>query len=142
MDNITIRDLAAGDHDLLCATEDGLFDHPVDPVQAAAFLADPLHMMVAAFDGDRMIGFASGTVLLHPDKPPSLFVNEVGTRDEWLRRGIARRVMGRLMEAARTRGCKGIWLGTEPDNAAALGLYRSLGGDEVSFVGFGWDDAF
>ena len=50
--------------------------------------------------------------------------------------------MGRLMEAARARGCKGIWLGTEPDNAAALGLYRSLGGDEVSFVGFGWDDAF
>jgi hypothetical protein len=32
-------------------------------------------------------------------------------------------------------------LGTEPDNDAALALYRAMGGDEVPFVGFGWDGA-
>ena len=55
--------------------------------------------------------------------------------------GIATALMRRLIDLGRARGCQGIWLGTEPDNVAALGLYRKLGGDEVAFVGFGWDDA-
>jgi aminoglycoside 6'-N-acetyltransferase I len=141
MDDIVIRTLGAGDLELICTTADDLFDHPVDRAQAAAFLGDPAHVMVAAIGAGDIVGFASGTVLLHPDKQPAFFVNEVGTRDAWQRRGIARALMARLMEEARAKGCKGIWLGTEPDNTAALGLYRSLGGDEVAFVGFGWDDA-
>ncbi len=84
---------------------------------------------------------ATGTVLLHPDKPPAMFVNEVGVREEWQKQGIGRAVMERLIDVARARGCQGIWLGTEPDNEPALALYRSMGGDEVMFVGFGWDDA-
>jgi len=47
-----------------------------------------------------------------------------------------------LFAVARARGCKGLWLGTESDNDAALTLYRSMAGDEVTFVGFGWDGAF
>ena len=31
---------------------------------------------------------------------------------------------------------------TASDNEAALGLYRRLGGQEITFVGFGWDGAF
>jgi aminoglycoside 6'-N-acetyltransferase I len=85
---------------------------------------------------------ATGTVLQHPDKAPSMFVNEVGVRDEWLRRGIGRAVTERLIAIARARGCKGVWLGTEPDNVAALALYRDLKGDEMTIVGFAWDGAF
>ena len=139
--DITFRHLGPSDLDLLLSVRDGLFDNPVDPVQAAAFLADPLHDLVLAFDGAEAVGFASGTVLLHPDKPPAFFGNEVGVREGWQRRGIGRAVTGRLFDLARARGCQGIWLGTEPDNAAALALYRSLDGEEVEFVGFGWDDA-
>lgn len=142
MSDIHFRELGAGDLDFLCATADDLFDHPIDRAQAAAFLGDPAHVIsVAVADGD-IVGFASGTILLHPDQPPVFFVNEVGVRDAWQRRGIARALMDRLMTAARSKGCKGIWLGTEPDNAAALGLYRALGGAEVPFTGFGWDGAF
>jgi len=128
--------------DLLCAVEPGLFDNPVDPVQARAFLADPQHHLVVALDGGQVVAFASGTVVLHPDKPPSMFVNELGTRDSHLRRGHALAVSRALFDLARGLGCKGIWLGTEPDNAPALALYRKLGGDEQPFVGFGWDGAF
>jgi ribosomal protein S18 acetylase RimI-like enzyme len=133
-DDITFRHLGPDDLPLLLAVREGLFDNPVDPVQAAAFLADPLHEIVLAYAGDDTVG-------LHPDKPPAMFVNEVGVREDWQRCGIGRAVTERLMEVARARGCKGIWLGTEPDNDAALALYRSLGGDEEAFVGFGWDGA-
>ena len=94
-----------------------------------------------AFDQDLAVGMATGTVLLHPDKPPSMFINEIGTRDAYLRQGIGSRVTRALIDIARDRGCKGIWLGTETDNHAALGLYRSLKAEELAGVFFGWDDA-
>ncbi|SMY08432.1 GNAT family N-acetyltransferase [Flavimaricola marinus] len=142
MEGITIRRLGPEDLDLLCAVPEGLFDEPVDREQAEAFLADPMNEIVLAFDGPLAVSMATGTVLRHPDKPPSMFVNEVGTRDSHLRRGIARAVTERLIEIARARGCKGIWLGTETDNLAALALYRSMKAEEVHGVYFGWDDAF
>lgn len=140
-DCITISSPGPDDLSLLMAIPTGLFDNPMDPVQAAAFLADPLHELVLAFDGDLAVGMASGTVLLHPDKPPTMFVNEVGVRDSHLCQGIGTAVTKELFAIARARGCKGIWLGTEPDNAPALALYRKLGGDEVQGVYFGWKGA-
>lgn len=135
-----IKVLGAEDHDRLCAVPPGLFDNPVDPTQARAFLADPLHHMVLAFVDDLAVGMASGTVLLHPDKQPAFFVNEVGTRDGWTRQGIATALCQKLFEIARGIGCEGIWLGTEADNPGAIALYRSLDGEEVPGVYFGWDD--
>ncbi len=137
-----IRVLGIDDLDLLLAVEPGLFDAPVDPVQARAFLRDPRHHLVAAIEGGRMLAFASGTVLLHPDKSPSLFVNEVGTREEHQRRGLATAVMQRLFDHARGLGCRGIWLATEPDNQEARALYRKLGGQAQDLVGYAWDGAF
>ncbi|MCB9651284.1 MAG: GNAT family N-acetyltransferase [Deltaproteobacteria bacterium] len=142
MGEITVRRLGPADLDLLSAIPEGLFDHPVDRAQARAFLEDPQHDIVVAFEGELAVAFASGTVLLHPDKAPGFFVNEVGTRESHLRRGLATAVSEALFDVARKRGCEGIWLGTEPFNAPALGLYRKLGGEEQVFVGFAWDGAF
>lgn len=139
---IEIRHLQPDDLQLLLSVSEGLFDEPIDPVQARAFLADQGHELVLAFEDGVAVSMASGTVLLHPDKPPSMFINEVGTRDGWLRRGIAKQVVTRLIEVARARGCEGIWLGTETDNLPALQLYRALDGEEMKAVLFGWDDAF
>lgn len=141
MDEITFRQMGPDDLDALLAVPGGLFDNPVDPAQAAAFLNDPLHLLVLAYDGGLAVGMASGTVLLHPDKAPAMFVNEVGVRDGHRRRGIGTAVTGALFAAARARGCDGIWLGTEPENTPARALYRKLGGDEVPAVLFGWDGA-
>src|SRR5690606_37753560 len=122
MEVITFKALGPSDLDLLLSVRDGLFDNPVDPTQARAFLNDPLHMIVLALDGEEAVGMATGTILLHPDKLPCLFVNEVGVREGWRRRGVGRALCERLMASARARGCEGAWLGTEPDNTAALGL--------------------
>ena len=138
---ITFRLLGPDDLAVLLAIPEGLFDEVCDPLQSAAFLNDPGHLLMLAFDGDLAVGMASGTVLLHPDKPPAFLVNEVGVRDDWQQRGIATATMQHLFAIVRARGYQGIWLGTEIDNAAARGLYRKLGGDEVIAVLYGWDGA-
>lgn len=142
MHGIGIREIGLAEIDQLLAVTPGLFDEPIRPEQSQAFLADPANLLFLAFDGDLAVGMATATVLLHPDKAPALFINEVGTRDSHLRRGIATALMQAVLAAGRARGCQGIWLGTERDNTAALGLYRKLGGEELDFIGFGWDDAF
>ena len=142
MDTITIRRLGPEAEELVLAAPDDIFDNPPDPVQTRAFLSDPYHLLIAAFDGGRMVGFASGNVLLHPDKPPSFFINELGTAEGWRRRGIGTRLTEAILEAARGMGCEGIWLGTERDNAAARATYRRAGGCErEDCVLFEWDDA-
>ncbi|WP_323763560.1 GNAT family N-acetyltransferase [Marinovum sp.] len=137
-----VRILGAQDIALLENVTPGLFDHALRPDQARAFLMSPLQAMAVATEAGDLVSFASGTVLLHPDKRPGFFVNEVGTRESHRRRGLGRAVTEALFAHVRAIGCAGIWLGTEPDNTAALALYRSLGGDEQRFVGFGWDGAF
>ena len=119
-----------------------VFDNPVDPAQLAAFLADPGHHMVLAMQGSRVIGFASGNVLLHPDKPPAFFINEVGVNENMRQRGIATELCRRLMDLARGKGYRGIWLATETDNTAARALYRKLQARETdAVVVYDWDGA-
>ena len=85
---------------------------------------------------------ASGTVLLHPDKPPAFFVTEVGVACAWQGQGIGTALCRRLIARARGRGCKGIWLATEEENAAARALYRRVGGRETAgIVLFDWNGA-
>lgn len=119
-----------------------VFDNAVDAVQLAAFVDDPGHELVFAICGLIVIGFASGTVLLHPDKSPALFVNEVDVAPDWQRQGIGTALCQRLIDVARGRGCEGIWLATERENAAARGLYRALGARETGgIVVYDWDGA-
>lgn len=137
-----LRRLQPDDFDTLMGIRDGIFDNPPNAAQTRAFLDSPLHHMIMAFDGGQPVAFASGTVILHPDKPPSLFINAVGTHEEHRRKGYGSAVTQALIDHARGMGCEGVWLGTEPDNGAALALYRAMGGDEMAIAGFGWDGAF
>ena len=142
MNPITIRNLGPEEAHILERVREGTFDHAVDPARAWAFLATRVNEIVVALDRGEVIGFASGTVLMHPDKPNHFFVNEVGVHEDYRRRGIATRLCERLFELARIRGCEGIWLGTEIDNEPARALYRKLEGNETEgFVIYDWDDA-
>jgi ribosomal protein S18 acetylase RimI-like enzyme len=142
MDTITIRRLGPEDVALVLAAPDDIFDNPPDPVRTRAFLAGPGNVLIAAFEDGRMVGFASGCVLLHPDKPPSMFLAELGTAEGWRRRGIGTALTEHILAAARGLGCKGIWLATEPDNLAARATYRRAGGrEQEGFVLFDWDGA-
>ena len=141
-DTITLHLMGPDDLDRLMAVEEGLFDNPVREDQSQAFLNDPAHVLVMAYAGEQAVGMASGQILLHPDKAPAFFVAEVGVRDAWQRRGIAKQLCARLIAEARALGCKGIWLATEGDNVAARALYRSLDARETAdIVVYDWDGA-
>ena len=119
-----------------------VFDNDVDPEQLAAFVADTGHMLVFATRGTSVVGMASGNVLLHPDKKPAFFVNEVGVREDMRRRGIGTALCRLLMKSARDAGCRGIWLATETGNIEARALYRKLDARETdAVVVYDWDGA-
>ena len=141
-ETITLRHLGPEDLELLLGVEEGLFDLAIRPDQAAAFLQDASHDMVVALQGGAIVGMASGQVMLHPDKAPAYFINEVGVRETHQRQGIAKLICTELMTIARQRGCQGIWLATETDNVAARALYRSLDARETQgIVVYDWDGA-
>jgi GNAT superfamily N-acetyltransferase len=111
-----------------------VFDGAVTAKGAAAFLADPAQVMVIARHDDRLLGFASGTFVRHPDKPLSLFVNEVSVRDDAHRQGIGRALMAAILDIGQQAGCGSAWVLTEQDNAPARGLYRAVGWAETEGV--------
>lgn len=139
--SITISILGPEDASVLDATLEDVFDHAIRADQAQAFLANPLNVMVVAQDGPRIIGFASGHLLHHPDKLPAFFVAELSVHDDYRRRGIAKDMMARLTARADEMGAHGIWVATEEDNLAARATYKSLAARETrDIVVYDWGD--
>lgn len=135
---IEIRLLRLEDLLMIEAAGDTVFDHPIATPWAQEFLTDPRHHLMGAIGQGRLVGFASAVHYLHPDKPPELWINEVGVADEFQRQGIGKRLMQALLNHGRALGCVHAWVLTEHDNAAARALYASVGGeeDETVFYGF------
>lgn len=130
----TIRMLSASDAPLLEAAVPDVFDADVDPRWTAEFLEDPRHHMAVALVEGRVVGMASAVHYVHPDKPPELWVNEVGVAPAHQGRGIGKKLLAALFAQGRTLGCKDAWLGTEADNERARGLYSAVGGREETMV--------
>lgn len=127
---IEIRLLHRDEAALLANVAAEVFDHDVQAELAAAFLADPRHHIVVALDDGRVIGFVSAVDYVHPDKPPELWVNEVGVAAGYRGAGIAKRMLGEMLNAGRVLGCRQAWVLTERSNGPAMGLYRAAGGTE------------
>lgn len=135
----TVRMLNPGEARVLDDVAPDVFDHAIDARWAAEFFADPRHHLAVALEGGRVVGFASGVHYVHPDKPPELFVNEVGVAPTHQGRGLARRLMETLLDHGRALGCVQAWVGTEHVNAAANRLYASVGGVPEEFVLYAFD---
>ena len=98
-------------------------------------LADEATIFLAAFQGDRPVGFVFGYELPRRHGEPSiLFVYELDVDVAWRRQGIATRLMNELEQVARSRGITEGFILTEPDNEAANTLYESLGGERSETV--------
>lgn len=134
--SIEVRVLGRDERAVLDSVAADVFDHDVNPRWAAEFLADPRHHLAVAIDGGTVVGMASGVHYIHPDKPPELWVNEVGVAPPYQNRGLGRRLMRALFDRGRDVGCGKAWVGTEVSNAAARRLYRAVGGieDKEPFV--------
>ncbi len=126
---IQVRILNPNEAHILNHLAPDVFDNPPDPRWTAEFFADARHHLAAALDGETVVGMASGVHYVHPDKPPELFINEVGVSESYQGKGLGRRLMDVLLEHARTLGCVAAWTLTEPDNTAARRLYSAVGGE-------------
>jgi aminoglycoside 6'-N-acetyltransferase I len=120
--------LGPGDAPLLDRVAEDVFDETVHPRRARTFLAEPGHLLLVAREGGVVVGQCAAVIHRHVDRDADLFVENLGVAPAWRRQGIGAGLMRRMLAEARARGCAEAWVGTEPDNAAANALYRSLGG--------------
>jgi ribosomal protein S18 acetylase RimI-like enzyme len=127
---IEVKVLQPGDAKILSNVAAEVFDNPIDPQLTREFLADPRHHIVVAIDNGQVVGFASGVHYVHPDKPPEMWINEVGVAPSHRRRGLAKAVLQSLLQIARERNCSSAWVLTDQTNEAAIALYESAGGTE------------
>lgn len=119
-------------HTLAGAFEDAFSDYAV-PMKMTA---DAVEMMqrrrgyvadlsLGAFDGDRIVGFA--LTCLDGDRA---YNSGTGVAISHRRRGIARELMQRLIDAIRARGASSYLLEVIESNERAAALYRSVGFEE------------
>ena len=117
-----------------------LFDEPPLAAATEIFLTQPGHHLLFAFLGDRAVGMISGVEMTHPDKGTEMFVYELGVAPVARLQGVGTALVRALAELARERGCYGMWVSTEVDNAAAQATYRRAGAtEETPFVLLNWD---
>jgi aminoglycoside 6'-N-acetyltransferase I len=125
---IEIRQLIAGDHASLARVAEDVFDFPVREDLTRKYLANESNVLVVALDDDLVVGMCSGMFQVHPDKEEELWINELGVSPEYQRQGIATRLLKAFEKIAHDRGCRGIWVLTEPTNLPANALYSSMAG--------------
>lgn len=129
-----IRRLTPANASLLDRVSDDVFDKPVDPDRLAAYLAEPGHLMLVAIDDGTVIAQLAAIIHRHPDKPTELYIDEVGVTAAFQRKGIARKMLDAMISIGRDLGCEEAWVGTEPENLPARGLYESRGAEAEAFV--------
>ena len=128
---LEIKILRRDDKHVLDEIANCVFDRPVDAALTSEFLCDPRHHLSVGIEDGVVVGFASAVHYIHPDKPPQLWINEVGVSPSHLRKGVATRVLNALLSVGRELGCTEAWVLTSETNAAARALYRSIGGVEA-----------
>jgi GNAT superfamily N-acetyltransferase len=131
---VDLKILRAGDEHILNNIAPGVFDHQIDDALRAEFLCDSRHHLCVGIEDGTVVGFASAVHYVHPDKPPQLWINEVGVSPSHQGRGIAKAILKVLLNCGLELGCSEAWVLTDEGNAAARSLYQSAGGVETAQV--------
>ena len=134
-----LRWIGPGDDDAVLAAS-ALFDGPAQREWTTAFLHDPRHHLLIAYEEDAPAGFVSAVEMGHPDKGFEMFLYELGVEEAYRGRGIGRALVAELRDFAVSRGCYGMWVLTDADNEAAMRTYGAAGaGDAEPQVMLSWD---
>jgi ribosomal protein S18 acetylase RimI-like enzyme len=116
-----------------------LFDAAPLPAALARFLADPTHHLLIAYSGGTPAGFVSGVEVTHPDKGTEMFLYELAVDPNHRHHGIGTALVRALADLAREKGCYGMWVLVDDENAAAAATYRKADGDvESQPLMFAW----
>ncbi len=130
--SVETRILGPADEDVLARVAPDVFDNDVNPALSAEFLQDPRHHLAVALEAGTVVGFVSAVHYVHPDKPPELWINEVGVAPSHQRQGLGQQLLRSVFELGRGLGCREAWVLTSPANLAAMRLYEAVGGRESS----------
>lgn len=138
---VELQVLNSDNADLLAAVAPDVFDHDINPYYLKRFLDDPRHVLVVAKDSHAVVGMASAVEYFHPDKPPQLWINEIGVASTHRRRGIGRELIRAMIKIAEDRQCIYAWLGTDADNVAGQACFASVPNVEKPqpFILYEWD---
>ena len=104
-----------------------LFDHAPRMDETKRSLTSPGHHLLLALVGSEPVGFVSGIEIVHPDKVVEMLLYELSVAEGAQGQGIGTALAQALAAVARERGCRGMWVLTDEDNAAARKAYTRAG---------------
>lgn len=97
------------------------FEHPWSPELVAREVKQDHSLLLAISEGEGIVGFVIAWLILD-----ELHILNVAVEPALRRRGIARILLGELLERARAQGVALATLEVRVGNEPAIGLYRNL----------------
>lgn len=125
---IQIRTLDVGDEAVFERVAPDVFDGPLVGELVNEFLSDVRHHIAVAIDDGTIVGMATAVHYVHPDKPPELWINEVGVASSHRGLGLGKRLLEAVFQRGKQHGCRTAWVLTDGENMPAGRLYASVGG--------------
>ena len=104
----------------------------------ASLLADPGFVLLAASKNNEPVAYLHASLMGRLDGRLMMLIYEVSVTGDERRKGIGRSLLSSALSIAQGAGATRCWLLTESDNAAAIGLYESMGGEAFPTVGYSW----
>lgn len=95
--------------------------------------------VIAAFVGDDIVGgLTAHTLPMTRSESSEIFIYDIAVRQDQQRKGVGRRLMTALREAATAAGIEDAFVPADNDDTHALDFYRALGGEAspVTFFTF------
>ena len=74
----------------------------------------------------------TGVEMTHPDKGTEMFLYELGVDENHRGRGLGRDLVAAFRDAGAQRGCYGMWVLTDDDNAAATAALPQPAGSSAT----------
>ena len=92
---------------------------------------------IAAFMGDEIVGGVTAhTLSMTRTESAELFIYDIAVRGDHQRRGIGRRLIATLREAAAAAGIQVVFVPTDEEDIHALDFYHALGGEPSPVIVF------
>jgi ribosomal protein S18 acetylase RimI-like enzyme len=123
---VLVRQLTAGDHDLLDAAVRRF--RGVVVKDHAPFLEDPTTIAFVALQDNAVVGWVWGLRQRHVCGYSQVQLYEIGVAEPSRRGGVGRALLMAFREQVTREGHRKMWLFTDEDNQAAKALYEATGG--------------
>ena len=123
---VIIEQLCEDNLDLLRTCDPDIFDAKIDRSRLEEFLSEANHILLVAINNGIVIGQVSSIIQKSIDKPSEIYIDNLAVSEEHRRKGVATKMLREIFKIGASKGCRQVWLATEPENEKAKRLYQSL----------------